>query len=161
MMKAERDAGMANRQPQSGWAVPPAAKIYEAFTAVADGRVILGENSARVLSSDGKRTYTVTWAGDEYSSNDNASYWQGYTGYPVIAVLMLQGRIRYHATIASLFSKINWKSLNTKHHNDYDAAVSSVLAGLQGAGTDIGPVMQEVNDLLDQIRALPIRRKRP
>ena len=45
---------------EGGWKVPPKAKIYEALTAVADGRVNLkGGETAEVLSSDGTKTYIV------------------------------------------------------------------------------------------------------
>ncbi len=47
------------------WKVPPKAKIYEALTAVADGRVKLtGGETAEVLSSDGTKTYIVEWSAD-------------------------------------------------------------------------------------------------
>ena len=73
--------------------VPPIEKIHEAYSAIADERVALKENEAEVKSSDLSKKYLVTWKDDTYSSNDNASYWQGYIGYPVIAVLMLQGKL--------------------------------------------------------------------
>ena len=69
--------------------LPPEEKVYEAWTAIADGRVNIDEaaRTATVRSSDGTQTYTIQWDADrrEYSSNDNASYWRGYPGYPVIA----------------------------------------------------------------------------
>ncbi|MBR2810229.1 MAG: hypothetical protein IKD69_02510, partial [Solobacterium sp.] len=76
--------------------MPPIVKIYEAFSAIADGRVAMGEGHAEVLSSDRTKSYKVFWKGDQYSSDDNASRWQGYPGYPVIAVLMLQGRLIFN-----------------------------------------------------------------
>ncbi len=63
-----------------GWKVPPKAKIYEALTAVADGKVKLkGGETAEVLSSDGTKTYIVEWSADfgQITSNDNASHWHG------------------------------------------------------------------------------------
>jgi hypothetical protein len=71
-----------------GWKFPPKSKIYEALTAVADGSVKLkGDDTAEVLSSDRTKTYTVEWSADlrEITSNDNASYWQRYIGYLIIA----------------------------------------------------------------------------
>ena len=60
--------------------LPPIEKIYEAYSAVADNRVmmptpeeglLLGETGeAIVRSSDGSRSYTVTWHDDTYTSND-------------------------------------------------------------------------------------------
>ena len=71
--------------------LPPVEKIYEAWSAVADGRVAIDEaaRKATVVSSDRTREYTVSWSddGSVYTSNDNATYWRGYAGYPVIAVM--------------------------------------------------------------------------
>ena len=47
------------------WKLPPRAKVFEAFTAVADGRVRLtGPGSATVTSSRGDKTYEVEWSDD-------------------------------------------------------------------------------------------------
>ena len=81
--------------PAGAWKLPPAAKVYEAFGAVADGRVHLGApGQAEVVSSGGDRRYTVEWTDDlaTIAANDNASYWQGYLGYPAVAVLLAVGR---------------------------------------------------------------------
>ena len=91
-----------------GWKVPPKAKIYEALTAVADGRVkVKGAETAEVLSSDGTKTYIVKWSADlrEMTSNDNSSYWQRYIGYPIIAVLMALGRLDFDETVAQALSE--------------------------------------------------------
>ena len=43
------------------WKMPPLAKVYEALTAVADGRVtLLDDTHARVQSSDRRKTYDVS-----------------------------------------------------------------------------------------------------
>lgn len=68
--------------------LPPIEKIPEAYSAIADHRIEMSENSAVVDSSDKTKRYTVTWNDDLYTSNDNASIWQGYAGYPMIAVLI-------------------------------------------------------------------------
>ncbi len=72
---------------------PPIEKIYEAYSAIADGRVTLCVGEAAVRSSNGQKEYLVTWDDRVYTSNDSATYWQGYAGYPVIAVLLLQGEL--------------------------------------------------------------------
>ena len=105
---------------------PPIEKVYEAWTAIADGRVTMSENQALVSSSDGTKVYTVKFKGDIYSSDDNATYWQGYPGYPVIAVLMLQGRLTFDKDIAEQFKDINWTELNKKYKNKYSEAVAEI-----------------------------------
>ncbi|MGH7917413.1 MAG: hypothetical protein ACREQE_08080, partial [Candidatus Binataceae bacterium] len=65
------------------WKMPPIAKVYEALGALSDGRVqIESATHARVTSSAGDKVYEVesTTDGRTISSNDNASYWQGYLG---------------------------------------------------------------------------------
>lgn len=151
-----------------GWKVPPKAKIYEALTAVADGRVKLKDGqTAEVVSSDGTKTYIVEWSADlgQITSNDNASYWQGYIGYPIIAVLMVLGRLDFDETVAQTLSGINWKKTNRRFRNDYDKAVESVLLNLD---VEIGlrqTVVSEVDKIFSQIETLELealpRRRRP
>ena len=111
--------------------LPPIEKVYEAWSAVADGRVALhpDERRAAIASSNGAKTYTVDWNenGSTYSSNDNATYWQGYAGYPVIAVLMLQGRLPLDRAAADGFAQVDWTDLNERCKRDYAAAVRAVV----------------------------------
>ena len=91
----------------STWKSPPKAKIYEALSAVAGGRVtLMGGEKAEVVSSDGTKTYHVEWSPDlnQITSNDNASYWQGYMGYPIIAVLMVLGKLEYRTEVADFLA---------------------------------------------------------
>lgn len=39
--------------------LPPLQKVYEAWSALADGRVEMGEDEATVTSSNGAKHYTV------------------------------------------------------------------------------------------------------
>jgi hypothetical protein len=151
-----------------GWKLPPKAKIYEALTAVADARVKLTDGeTAEVLSSDGTKTYIVEWSADlrRITSNDNASYWQRYIGYPIIAVLMTLGRLDFDPKVAQALSGIAWKEMNRKFRNDYDKAVESVLLNL-----DVEPglrrtVVAEVDKIFNQLETLELealpRRRRP
>lgn len=121
------------------WNQPPIAKVYEALSAVADGRVkIIGEMSAQVVSSGGDKTYAVKWSPDgrEITSNDNATRWQGYLGYPIIAVLLLIGRLPYDPAVARWLTGVKWHDLNEKYKGNYDAAVDHVLDGLRQRGID-------------------------
>ncbi len=112
--------------------MPPIEKIYEAYSAIADGRVSLFDSSARVISSSGDKEYAVTWGRTEtgqelYSSNDNATYWQGYAGYPVIAVLMLQGKLPLDEGIMGMFKAVNWAELNAAARRDYARALEDLF----------------------------------
>src|SRR5258708_14649763 len=88
--------------PATQWKLPPLIKVYEALGAIGDGRVrIEDERRATVMSSDGSKTYEVETSADgrEIASNDNASYWQGYVGYPSIAALIGGGLYRPPANL--------------------------------------------------------------
>lgn len=109
--------------------MPPMEKAYEAYSAIADKRIELHEDYALVDSSDHSRYYEVSWNKDTYASSDNATYWQGYAGYPVIAVLILQCRLpKLNEEYLPEMADIPWKQLNEEHKRDYAAAAGEVLA---------------------------------
>src|SRR5437868_15476490 len=100
------------------WKMPPLIKVYEAMGALGDGRVrIEDDRRARVTSSEGSKTYEVETTADlrEISSNDNASYWQGYLGYPAIAVLLARGAYRPPATVVDALAGVAWKDLYRRY----------------------------------------------
>lgn len=140
--------------------LPPIEKIHEAYSAIADSRIILRENEAEVESSDLSKKYLVTWEDDIYTSNDNASYWKGYLGYPIIAVLMLQKRLSFSDKVAQHFKGINWKQLNTAHKNNYTKAVKEILDELEKSGVDCEEINQEIDKVYSEIKELKIRSKR-
>ena len=109
---------------------PPTAKIYEALSVIADGRIeYTGNNRAKVYSSDKSKFYTIAWSEDNlnFYSDDNASKWQGYTGYPIIAILLDQKILDAGSINTAIFSNINWNALNKQYKRDYSAAVDQVL----------------------------------
>ena len=145
----------------SRWKPTPAAKVYEAFSAVADGRVhLLDGRRAEVESSGRDRSYTVEWNDDltSVTSNDNASYWQGYLGYPAVAVLLTLGALRADRATVDLFAGVPWHELNARFRRDYDAAVDSVLATLAEGGVERDRVVAEVDAVLAQLAALGLQR---
>lgn len=127
------------------WKLPPVAKVYEAYSAVADGRVDIGDGRACVRSSDGSKEYTVCWKSDVYSSNDNASYWRGYLGYPIIAVLMLQDKLYFDSDLVRWFADIQWKKLNDLHKGDYNAAVAEAVDIMKSRGANGDELERAVN----------------
>lgn len=141
--------------------LPPLAKVFEAWSALADGRVALDgdERCATVASSNGAKTYTVTWSedGSAYSSNDNATYWQGYAGYPVIAVLMAQGQLPFDRAMAEGFANVDWTELNERHKRDYAAAVREVM---EERGLDAVQADAAAHEVLDALAALDVAVKR-
>jgi hypothetical protein len=143
------------------WKMPPRAKVFEAFTAVADGRVRLtGPGSAAVTSSRGDKTYEVEWSDDgrTVTANDNASYWQGYLGYPILAVLLARGELRADASAVTAMGGVPWHELNARFKRDYEAAIALALSELAGRGGDPALVEREVAAVLEQLGALGLQR---
>lgn len=143
-----------------GIKVPPIEKIHEAYSAIADGRITLRDTEADVSSSDSAKKYLVKWKDETYSSNDNASYWQGYLGYPIIAVLMLQGKLSYDKEIAGHFKGINWKKLNTEHKNKYSEVVKQIMEEFKASGVDCDKINNEIDKVYKEIEQLTINTKR-
>jgi hypothetical protein len=139
------------------WKMPPAAKVYEALSALADGRVrLLAPGRAEVTSSEGDKVYSVEWSEDgrRITANDNASYWQGYTGYPIIAVLLATGCIPYDPDVAGLLAEVPWHDLNERFKRDYDAAVESVLQDIERRGGDRGAIVRQVESIYRRLESL-------
>lgn len=137
--------------------MPPIEKVYEAWTALADNRVDMHDNYATVTSSDGSKEYTVRFAGHQYSSDDNATFWQGYPGYPVIAVLMLQGKLPYDKNEADLWKNINWTELNKKYRNNYAEAVAEVA---KERGINLETSKQDSRSVIEALSLLSLEIKR-
>lgn len=138
------------------WKMPPKAKVYEALSAVADDRVqIKGPTEAQVVSSSRDKTYSIEWSEDmrQITSNDNASYWQGYIGYPIIAVLMVLGEIDFKQEVAKQLSGIQWNQINTQFKRDYNKAIDSVLQNMQEKGSR-AEIVQEVERIYGLLSTL-------
>jgi hypothetical protein len=135
--------------------------VFEAFSAVADGRVRLaGPGSATVVSSGGDRIYDVEWTEDarSISANDNASYWQGYLGYPALAVLLARGELQAGEDVVRALAGVPWHDLNARFKRDYDAAVAHVLAGLPEGAPAPEAIERAVDNVMDQLAALDLQR---
>jgi hypothetical protein len=145
----------------TAWKMPSEAKVYEALSAYADGRVhIKSPTEAEVKSSAGDKTYLIQWSEDmrRISSNDNASYWQGYIGYPIIAVLLALGKIDFDGETAKLLAGVPWKRINEHFKRDYEKAVDSVLQEVETKGGNKATIVQQVENIYLQLVALKLER---
>jgi hypothetical protein len=145
----------------TAWKLPPRAKVFEALGAVADKRVRLtGPGSATVASSRGDKVYDVEWSEDgrTIAANDNASYWQGYLGYPALAVLLARGELRAGEDVMQALAGVPWHDLNTRFKRDYDAAVAHVLHELPDGAPEMEAVDRAVDDVMEQLAALDLQR---
>jgi len=149
------------------WKMPPLAKVYEALGALGDGRVQLEDESrASVLSSDRSKTYRVEISADHrtITSNDNASYWQGYLGYPAIAVLLMRGFCPVRPEAVKALSGIPWNELNRRFRNDYRRTIEEVMQRAEQRGFDAKVVAAEAEAVLSKLTEFaPLRgaRRRP
>jgi len=147
------------------WKMPPIAKIYEALGAIADGRVKVDGNKAEVTSSKHDKVYLITYDRvlNGIASNDNASYWQGYLGYPAIAVLLDIGVVEVGPEVIDLFKEIPWKDLNTQFKGDYDKTMDLVLDQIKEKhGQDtVDKVKDEVEAVLAKIENLNLAKLKP
>lgn len=139
--------------------LPPIEKIYEAYSAIADNRVKRKENYVEVISSSRSKTYTVTWQDNTYTSSDSATYWQGYAGYPILAVLMLQGKLPLNFKTAERFQGINWTQLNAKYKADYTAATSEIFRERIPL-SEAGSIREEVMQVYEIFKKLNLTIKR-
>ena len=150
--------------PATKWKLPPIVKVYEALGAIGDGRVRIEDSRvAFVTSSDASKTYEVETSADgrEIASNDNASYWQGYLGYPAIAVLLARGMYRPPANVTDALAGVPWKELNRKFKNDYAKTIAQVENELEQSGHDPDAVRSEAEAVLSFLATLgPVRGKR-
>ncbi|WP_410649589.1 hypothetical protein [Amycolatopsis sp. cmx-4-54] len=121
------------------WKPSPVIKIYEALGAVADGRVEIDGDTARVASSDKAKTYDVRHdpAAGSITANDNGSYWQGYLGYPGIAYLMERGVLAYDGGLTAGLAGVPWKELATEYRNDWAKVEKHVREDLAAKGVDL------------------------
>ena len=93
-----------------------------------------------------------------YVSDDNATYWQGYPGYPVIAVMMLKGELPYDKEVSELFKDVNWHELNNKYKRDYAKAVKEVISERKLNEDEIDKEVEKVYEQLKEADII-IRRK--
>ncbi len=134
--------------------LPPIEKIPEAYSAIEDERVSLSENYALVKSSNKEKEYLIKWKDNVYYSNDNSTYWQGYPGYPIIAVLMLQGKLSLNKEIIKYFKNVNWNKLNSDNKRDYHASLEQVLANI--GDDDKNKIYDEIDKVFEEIKDLDI-----
>jgi hypothetical protein len=153
--------------PGAQWKMPPLAKVYEALGAIGDGRVRIEDGQrASVTSSDGAKIYSVENSAEatEISSNDNASFWQGYLGYPAIATLIARGLIDADQGAVRALTGVPWKELNSRYRNDYDRTLEDVLRSAATRGYDIDAIRAAAGAVLEALRKLAPRpgpRRRP
>ncbi len=138
------------------WKKPPRIKIYEALGSVADKRIEILGNTAKVYSSSGNKFYEVSFDGERNAimANDNGSYWHGYLGYPAIAFLFKVGLLELKPDIANLLAGIKWKDLNQKFKNDFDKTLEYIGESFDAAEKNI--ILSYVEEIEQKIVELDL-----
>lgn len=142
--------------------LPPSEKILEAWSAIGSGRVRLlsqpeaESGEAEVLSSDSNKIYKLSWDGDMYRSNDAATIWQGYPGYPVLAVLMERGLLPLPTNITRILAPLNWNKLNKEFKRNYEQATAQAFKELKLDPQTIESIDNYKKETADILKTLTI-----
>ena len=141
------------------WKLPPEIKVLEALGAIADGRVHLTSDGARVASSDGTREYTVRFDKERWAigSTDNGSVFRGYYGYPIIAFLMLKGYLPFWKELSEALKGIPWRELNERYKR-YWKVERLIMERLKEKGFDEKEVKEYIKRVLGKLKELKLGR---
>jgi hypothetical protein len=142
------------------WKLPPKIKIYEALGCIADQRIEITENEAKVYSSSRNKFYVVKYDAEKNAimANDNGSYWVGYLGYPSIAFLMLKGIIKYNDKFTSALKDIKWKDINTQFKNDFEKTEEYIKGIMVEKGFQQEEFNAEIEQISEQIKKLNLEK---
>lgn len=133
--------------------------VYEALSAIADGRFELtDETTGKCTSTSKGKFYTITYDGDskEIMSNDNMAYFRGEVSYPMVAMLLVKGECSYDKSILEHLKNIAWKAINQKNKNDYMKSVDQVLKDLEEQKVDVNLIKNEVKKIFEFILAIEL-----
>lgn len=134
--------------------------VYEALSAIADGRFELtGESSAKCTSTSRGKFYTVNYDPDtnQIMSDDNMAYYRGEVSYPMVAMLLAIDAFEYDHTILDALKGIAWKDINQRNKNDYMKSVGEVLRDLEEKGVKIEIIENEVKRIFTWITGLELK----
>jgi hypothetical protein len=140
------------------WQPAPMIKLYEALGTLADARIEVHGNSAKVYSSSGNKYYEVEYdpVNGAITANDNGSYWVGYLGYPSIAFLLAAGVIQQAPGLADQLKGFAWKDINTRFKNNFDKTQAYIDEQVAARGGDILQFHQSLAKLLEQVNDLKL-----
>ena len=156
------------------WELPPEFKIYEALGAIADGRLELvtrPANSeeteeedlniiqANQYSSNKNKFYTIKYSPEtsQIMTNDNATWFVGYLGYPALSLLLYIDRIKCDRSILKYFKDIAFKEINQKNKNNFQKAGVEIDQILSERGLDLDLFKQECDSIFKQLAALGLK----
>ena len=109
---------------------PLIMKVYEALGAIADGRIRVDGNEAKVVSSQKTKTYKVIYDPrlNTIVASDSGTFWQRYVSYPSIALLLEKGIIDYDKSVVAELKGFVWKDIADSYKHDYEAMEKYILS---------------------------------
>ena len=141
------------------WKKPHISKIYEALTVIADGRMEITGNKAKCYLANSNKFYDVEYdpVNGGIMSNDGAAFYTYVLSYPMIAYLMMIGKIPYQEKLLEILKDICWEELNKKFKNDYDKTIKLVLGELKSEGEDVDFVRREIDKIYNLVCKMEIK----
>lgn len=165
------------------WELPPEFKVYEALGALADNRIelvnknekltlednpskekVVVENDeniieARQFSSTKNKFYTIKYnpATSQIMTNDNATWFVGYLGYPALSLLLYIGSINFNKDILPYFKNIPFKEINQKNKNVFSKTQLEINKILEDKGLSTKLIETEVSSIFNQLANLALK----
>jgi hypothetical protein len=137
------------------WTLPPEVKVWEALTAIGNGGVkFVSEGHAKVTSSLGEHRYDVFFDLEKKAiiADDNGSRWQGYLGYPSLAILMLKGLLPFEQRFAKALAGVKWAVLNKKYRRDYAKAMEEAGQTVEKRGVSVAELRAFTKRVMTEIK---------
>ena len=138
--------------------MPPRIKVLEALGSIADNRIHkIDDKHYEVISSDGTRKYRVyvDLETRRVYSDDNGTKLRGYVGYPIIAILMLNGKLPYNEKLANALKGIPWKKLN-ETYKKYAIVENIVKEKARRKGVSSDEIDAFIRDVLAKLRSMQL-----
>lgn len=134
--------------------------VYEALSAIADGRIQLKSDTlAHVYSTSGNKYYIVEYNSEkkEIMSNDNKAFYVNEVSYPMVAMILLKDEIKYDKSILEYLKDIKWKDINKRNKNDYMKSVKEVLENIKNEGKDTTLIEKEIERIYNEVCSMNLK----
>lgn len=135
--------------------------VYEALSAIADNRfTLVSESEAQCYSTSRNKFYSVHYDSENSAimSNDNMAFYVDEVSYPMVAMLLVKGKLEYNPEILKYFKDIKWKDINQRNKNNYMKSVNEVLEDLTSRGVNTQQIKNQVNDIFEDLLRLELNR---
>lgn len=141
------------------WKIPQEIKIYEALGTIADKRIEINKNTAKVYSSSRNKYYEIIYDKNNNAimSNDNASYFNQTLGYPSIAYLMKIKELNFNGEYSNALKGIMWKDLNQKYNNNFEKTKNHIDTLLKEKGINLDKFQTHIQEVLNQIKSKKLK----